>query len=81
MLTFKKGSYNLRELTILHDALEAGKRAICLGSIDGRDCHDCDNRKVCADLLATNLYISTLISQATGKWSDYRNADNRKNQA
>lgn len=79
MLTFKKGSYNLRELTVLHDALEAGKQAICIGSIDGKDCHDCDHRKVCADLQATNLYISTLILQATGKWSDYRNANNSKN--
>lgn len=75
MLTFKKGSYNLRELTVLQDALEAGKRAICLGSIDGKDCHDCDHRKVCADLLATKLYISTLISQATGMYSDYRNQE------
>ena len=75
MLTFKKGAYNLRELTVLQDALEAGKCAICLGSIDGKDCHDCDNRKVCADLLATNLYISTLISQATGMYSDYRNQE------
>ena len=73
MLTFKKGSYNLRELTVLQDALEDVKCAICLGSIDGKVCHDCDNRKVCADLLATNLYISTLISQATGMYSDYRN--------
>lgn len=81
MLTFKKGSYNLRELTVLHDAFEAGKREICLGSIGGKDCHDCDNRKVCADLLATNLFISTLISQATGKWSDYCNANNSKNES
>ena len=80
MLTFKKGSYNLLELTVLHDAFEAGKREICIGTIDGKGCHDCDNCKVCADLLAVNLYISTLISQATGKWSDYRNVDNRKNQ-
>lgn len=70
MLMFKKGSYNLRELTVLHDALEEGKRGICFDSIERKDCHDCDNRKVCADLQATNLYISTLISQSTGKRRD-----------
>ena len=75
MLTFKKGSYNLRELTVLHDALQAGKQDICIGDIDGKDCNDCDYHKVCADLSATILYISTLISQATGKYSDYRNQE------
>lgn len=72
MLTFKKGSYNLRDLTVMHDALEAGKQAICIGEAGGKGCGICDYRKVCADLLATNLYISTLISQATGKYSDYQ---------
>lgn len=79
MLTFKIGSYKLRDLTVLHDALEAGHREICPASIGGKGCSACDNRKVCSDLLATKLYISTLISQATGKWSDYRNIGNSKN--
>lgn len=75
MLIFKKGSYNLRQLTLLYDALEAGKYAICFGNSDGENCDECDANKVCNDLLSTKLYISTLISQATGKYSDYRNQE------
>lgn len=79
MLTFKVGSYKLHDLTVLYDALEAGNRAICLAPVSDKGCSGCDNRKACSDLLATKLYISTLISQATGKWGDYRNTGNTKN--
>lgn len=75
MLTFKKGSYNLRDLTILFDALEYGNRAMCVNSTGGNGCCACDQRKVCTDLVAVKLYISKLISQETGKYSDYRNQE------
>lgn len=75
MLTFKKGSYTLKDLVVLHDALGAGRRAICIGFTDGKVCHDCYCHKACNDLFAINLYISKLISQQTGKYSNYRNQE------
>lgn len=75
MITFKKGSYNLHDLTTLFDALEYGNRAICVNSIRENGCCGCDQRKVCTDLIAFKIYISKLISQETGKYSDYRNQE------
>ena len=72
MLTFMKGHYTLRDLALMHDALEAGFRLVCHVPADTpTDCDKCENCKVCRDLLSANNYISTLLSKETKAYSEY----------
>lgn len=60
MLSFRKGSYNLHELTVMRNALTDGATHL---ECNPSGCDTCHNRKPCRDINQAIVYLDRLITE------------------